>query len=113
MASEYGYRFNEYEEVMKRLDNALKPVMKYRKSDGKLSSAELKDKLGDKMNMATVIVMLTNACLNAESLMKKMQGHNFELRGKVADLSTAAVKKLTDEMQQNKTEIMKKIGKKM
>ena len=64
----------------------------------RLSSAELKDKLGDKINMSSVIVMLANACLNVESLMKKMQGHNFELRGKVADLSISAVKKLTDEM---------------
>ncbi|KAL5257645.1 hypothetical protein ACHWQZ_G012537 [Mnemiopsis leidyi] len=68
------------------------------------------DKLGDKMNMATVIVALTNACLNAESMIKKMHGHNFELRGKVADLSTAAIKKLAAEMDRNKSEIMKEIG---
>ncbi|KAL5254732.1 hypothetical protein ACHWQZ_G014239 [Mnemiopsis leidyi] len=110
MASEYGYKPNEYEDVMKKLNDALKPVLKCRKSDGKISSAELKDKLGDKMNMATVIVALTNACLNAESMIKKMHGHNFELRGKVADLSTAAIKKLAAEMDRNKSEIMKEIG---
>ena len=39
--------------------------------------------------------------------MKKMQGHNFELG---ADLSTAAAKKLNDDMDRKKTQVMKNIG---
>ena len=34
---------------MKRIDDALKPVSKCRKEEGKLTSVDLKDKLGDNM----------------------------------------------------------------
>lgn len=101
----HGYQFKEYEDTMKRIEDALQPVMKVKKG-GKVTSTDLKDKLGDKMNMASVIMTLTNTCLVAKELLRKMHGHNFELRGKVADLSTVAVKKLTTEMDKNTTEIM-------
>ena len=106
---EYSYKFKEYEDVLKKIEEAAIPVTKLRKNNPKFGAQELKDKLGDKLSMASRIISLTNACIEAKELLKKLQGHNFDLRGKVADLSTSAVKKLTDSMHDNQSLIMEKI----
>ena len=49
-------------------------------------------------------------CLDAKSLMSKMHGHNFELRGKVADLSSAAMKQTFSDVRENQTSIMTELN---
>ena len=106
----HDYKFKDFEDLIKKIDDVTKPVVKHRKSDNKLGAAELKDKLGDKTSMATLIIHLTNACLDAKSLMSKMHGHNFELRGKVADLSSAAMKQTFSDVRENQTSIMTELN---
>ena len=40
-----------------------------------------------------------------KSLLSKMHGHNFELRGKVADLLNAAMKQMIGDARENQTSI--------
>ena len=98
----------DYEEVIRKINEATKPVLlKCRKGEkGNLGPADIKDKLGDKLAMAGVITSLTNACLRAEELLHSMHGQNFALRGKVADLSSSALKKITEEMKGNHEKVM-------
>ena len=103
---EHDYKFMEYEDVIRNIEDVTKSVLKCKKGDNKMGAQELKEKLGDKLNMASLIINLTNACLSAKCLMSKMHGHNFELRGKVADLSSSAMQKTTDEMRGNQNEII-------
>ncbi|MCP4456576.1 MAG: hypothetical protein GY816_00895 [Cytophagales bacterium] len=75
--SEFDYKFKEYEEIVKKIEDATRIVLKYRKGDQKHGAQNLKEKLGDKLNMATVILSVTNVCLEAKDLLSKMHGHNF------------------------------------
>ena len=59
--------------------------------------------------MAGVIIGLTNACLSAQKMLRRMHGQNFELQGKVADLSSSALKTIIDEMKNNQENVVKKI----
>ena len=105
----YDYNFMEVEDTIKKIEDVTKAVMKCRKGDNKLGPQELKDKLGDKLSMASLIIDFTNVCLDAKELLSKMHGHNFELRGKVADLSSSAMKKMAEEMRDNQSEIITEI----
>ena len=58
-------QFQEYENIMKKIEDATQSMMKLKKENKRLGPQELKDKLGDKLSMATVIVNLTNACISA------------------------------------------------
>ena len=107
--SEFGYKFKEYEDTLKSIDEATKVVLKQRKVGKKSTAEDLKDKFGDKANMASIIIELTNACLEAKDLLRKMQGHNFDLRGKVADLASAEMKKMREEVRGNQNCIMSRI----
>jgi len=107
--AEHDYKFMEYEDVIRKIEDVTKTVLKCKKGDNKMGAQELKEKLGDKLNMASLIINLTNVCLSAKCLMRKMHGHNFELRGKVADLSSSAMQKTTDEMRGNQNEIISAI----
>ena len=92
-----------------KIEEATRSVIKLKKTNSKLGPQELKDKLGDKLSMASQIISLTNACIEAKELLRKLHGHNFDLRRKVAYLSTSAVKKVTDAMQENQSVIVAKI----
>ena len=76
---------------------------------GKNRAEDLKDKFGDKTNMASIIIELANVCLEAKDLLQKMQGHNFDLRGKVADLASTEMKKMREEVLGNQNSIMSRI----
>ena len=41
-------------------------------------------------------------------MLRRMHGQNFELPGKVADLSSSASKTITDEMKHNQEKVVKK-----
>ena len=75
---EHDYKFMEYEDVIREIEDVTKTVLKCKKGDNKMGAQELKEKLGDKLNMASLIINLTNVCLSAKCLMSKMHGHNFE-----------------------------------
>ena len=76
---------------------------------GKNRAEDLKDKFGDKTNMASIIIELANVCLEAKDLLQKMQGHNFDLRGKVADLASTEMNKMREEVLGNQNSIMSRI----
>jgi hypothetical protein len=40
------------------------------------------------------MIDLKNACLVAKDLLQKMQAHNFDLRGKVAELANSEMNKM-------------------
>ena len=106
--SEYGYKFQEYEETIKLVDDVTKPILKHKKQK-KCTAEDLKDKLGDKLTMSSLIIDLTNACLVAKELLQKMQAHNFDLRGKVADLASSEMKKMREQVDGNQKDIMSRI----
>lgn len=75
----YDYKFNDFEDAIKKIEDVTRSVLKHRKSGSKIGPAELKDKLGDKLSMANLIIDLTSACFDAKSLLSKTNSHNFEL----------------------------------
>ena len=106
--SEYGYKFQEYEEIIKVVDDVTKPILKHKKQK-RCTAEDLKDKLGDKLTMSSLIIDLTNACLAAKNLLQKMQAHNFDLRGKVAELASSEIKKMREQVDGNQKDIMSRI----
>ena len=102
------YKFKEYEDTMKKIEDVMKPVLKLRKVKNNVGPQDLKDKLGDKLTMATMIINFTNTCLEAKKLLGKMHGLNFELRGKIVELSSTATntKSMMEEICQNQGEII-------
>ena len=106
--SEYGYKFQEYEEIIKVVDDVTKPILKHKKQK-RCTAEDLKDKLGDKLTMSSLIIDLTNSFLVAKNLLQKMQAHNFDLRGKVAELASSEMKKMREQVDGNQKDIMSRI----
>ena len=96
--------------MIKGIDEATSLMISLKKDKQKVGPQEVKEKMGDKLNMAKIIIGLTNACIGAKDMLGKLHGQNFELRGKVADLSTTCVNQLKAEINKNQTEIMTKIS---
>ncbi|KAL5251684.1 hypothetical protein ACHWQZ_G014729 [Mnemiopsis leidyi] len=101
--------FQEYENVMKKIEDATKTMMQLRKENKKLGRQELKDKVGDKLNMATTITSLTNACISESYLLRRLSSQNFDIPSRAVDLSSSALKLLTDEMRCNQIEMKEEI----
>ena len=100
------YKFHEYEDLTKNIEEVTRVVTKYKtKTGSNLVPHDLKDKLGDKLAMTGLIMNLTTLCLQAKDLLSKMHGNNFELRGTVSKLSSAAISTLTEEIRENQKEI--------
>jgi hypothetical protein len=74
--TKYGHKFQEYEETVKIGDDVTKPILKHKKQK-RYTAEDLKDKLGDKLTMLSLIVDLTNACFVAKDLIQKVQAHNY------------------------------------
>jgi hypothetical protein len=43
----YDYKFNDFEDTIKEIEDVTRSVVKHRKSGREVGPAELKDKLGD------------------------------------------------------------------
>jgi hypothetical protein len=72
MMPENGYKFQEYEETVKIVDDVTKPILKHKKQK-RCTAEDLKVKLGDKFTMSSLIIDLKNASLVAKDLLQKMQ----------------------------------------
>ena len=64
----------------------------------KLTAKDMKEKFGDKIDIASLIIRFSNVCIDAKKLLGKVHSHNFELRGKVAECSTTALNVLIENM---------------
>lgn len=105
-----NYKFEDFDATITKIDDVTKSVMKFRKGDQQLGAHELKDKLGDKVTMAALIVRFTNVCLETKDMLKKLHGHNFEMQGKVADMSSSSMKKMAEELKSNQSDIMTQLA---
>ncbi len=92
----YGYEFQEYEKQMEKLRKVSGEVTRFKKGDDPLTSEHIEKKLGTKLDMAGLIMRLTKSCLDAMKTLEKLHKHNFDLRGKVAELSTTALNEIRD-----------------
>ena len=106
--SEYGYKLREYEDVTKKMTETIKEVTKFVKDD-KVCARDIKDKFGDKVEMAAIIIRFSNVCLEAKKLLEKSHSHNFDLRGKVAECSTDAMKNLSEDFKGMQREMVSDI----
>ena len=108
MMSQYNYKFHEFEDLTKTLDSVIDEVHKHTKG-GTIAADQLKEKLGNKLDMATMIVRLTNACTESKKLLSKLHSHNFDLRGKLADVSFDALNKISEDVRTKHTELKEEI----
>ncbi len=99
MPSEYNYKFEEVEEFTRTLDSTVQAVWKHKKGNS-LSADQLKEKLGSKLEMATLVIKLAKACMESRKLLSKLHSHNFELCGKLADISFDSQNELKNEISQ-------------
>ena len=99
--SEYGYKLREYENVTKKMMEPIMEVSKCIKDDKvKLNARDMKDKFGDKVEMAGLIIRFNNVCIEAKQLLEKLHSHNFDLRGKIVECSTNTMKNMAHEFQE-------------
>ena len=106
----YGYEFQEYEKLMEQLSKVSGEVTRFKKGDDRLTSEHIEKKLGTKSEMAGLIIRLTSACLGSMKTLEKLNKHNFDLRGKVVDLSTVALDATRTDFSNTQNELKKEIA---
>ncbi len=93
--SQYDYKFSEFDDLTKRIDSVTDEVYRHKKGDATVPADQLKEKLGNKLDMTNLIIRLTKVCTESRKLLSQLHSHNFELRGKLADVSSEALSKIT------------------
>ena len=108
---DYGYKQEEYEKITEKMMETITEVTKFVKDEKtKLTAKDIKDKFGDKTDMANLIIRFSNVCFEAKKFLGKVHSHNFELRGKVAECSTTALNVLTANMRESQTQLISGIS---
>ncbi len=105
----YRYEFQEYEKQMEKLKKVSDEVMRFKKGDNPLTLEHIDKKLGTKTEMAGLVIRLTSACLDSMKTLEKLHKHNFDLRGKVAELSTAALDEIRTDLSRTQSELKNEI----
>jgi hypothetical protein len=60
--------------------------------------------------MAGLIARLTNVCFESMKTLRKLHKHNFDLRGKVVELSSAALDGIKSDFRNSQDEVKKEIA---
>lgn len=105
-----GYEFEEYEDQMEKLKKVTTEVMRFKKGGEPLTSEHIEKKLGTKSEMAGLIARLTNVCFDSMNTLGKLHKHNFDLRGKVIDLSSTAIDGIRSDLRDSQDELKKEIA---
>lgn len=105
-----GYEFQEYEDQMEKLKKVTSEVIRFKKGDEPLTSEHIEKKLGNKSEMAGLIARLTNVCFESMKTLRILHKHNFDLRGKVVELSSAALDGIKSDFRNSQDEVKKEIA---